>query len=140
MHFGAANIDVARELRDIRYTAMTGYFIPGKYPVAYYAPDELIEYIYNRDFWVDTETDILFGRIDRVLNSRSYDSVISSINEILSCDTRSGFVSIMIHEQYFYEDYINYLPAFEKLVLDPCKMLFERGYKGRHISEIKKRT
>ena len=42
----------------------------------------------------------------------------------------------MIHEQYFYTDYIAYRPDFEDLVLQSCKILADRGYTGAHISDI----
>ena len=44
----------------------------------------------------------------------------------------------MIHEQYFYEDYCAHRPDFEKRILDPCKLLFENGYKGEHVCEMTK--
>ena len=47
-----------------------------------------------------------------------------------------GFVFIMIHEQYFYEDYINYCADFEERILAPCRYLYEHGYQGAHITEV----
>jgi hypothetical protein len=41
----------------------------------------------------------------------------------------------MIHEQYFYQDYVNYLPDFEARVLESCRILADKGYTGGHISE-----
>ena len=133
VHFGEANYEVACELRKLGYKAMTGYFISGEFPVAYYAPQELIEYVYNRDFWKDTESDILFGRIDIVLNGKTHVKNLETLEEITSSETRGGFVSIMIHEQYFYSDYINYREDFETRVVDACRFLKEKGYEGRHI-------
>ena len=42
----------------------------------------------------------------------------------------------MIHEQYFYKDYVNYLADFEDRVLEGCRLLRERGYQGRLISDV----
>ena len=136
VHWGEATKDGVRALRTMGYKAMTGYFIPGKYPVAYYAPDELIEYIFNRDFWYDTETDVLFGRIDRVVNTSTNERNLEYLKDVIASPTRGGFVSIMIHEQYFYEDYKGHLADFEARVLDACKLLSENGYVGRHVSEM----
>ena len=136
VHFGEANEEGARELRSLGYRAMTGYFFPDAFcPVAYYAPNDLIKHIYDRDFWYDTETDILFGRIDIVLNCNTHEFNLNALREITASPTRGGFVSIMIHEQYFYEDYRKYLPDFETRILDSCKLLAESGYIGRHIIE-----
>jgi hypothetical protein len=50
-----------------------------------------------------------------------------------------GFISFMIHEQYFHKDYINYEPDFEQRVLLPAKYLFEKGYKGALMGEVIKK-
>jgi len=136
VHWGEANEDGVRALRQMGYKAMAGYFIPGSAPVAYYAPDELIEYVYNRDFWYDKETDVLFGRIDRVLNLDTNKDNIEMLKSAIASPTRGGFISVMIHEQYFYSDYKKYLPDFAQRVLDACELITKCGYKGRHFSEV----
>ena len=135
VHFGEANEEGVRALRDLGYRAFTGYFKPAGWPVAYYAPQELIEYVYHRDFWRDTENDVLFGRIDLVLNCNTPEENMKELRATAKSPTRGGFVSIMIHEQYFYEDYVNYLPDFAQRVLEPCDYLSWNGYVGRHIME-----
>lgn len=135
VHFGEANEDGVRALRALGYRAMTGYFIPAKYPVAYYAPEALISHIHGRDFWYDTDVDVLFGRIDLVLNSNTPAENLQTLCEVMASPTRGGFVSVMIHEQYFYEDYRNYLPDFEARVLEACELIAANGYVGRHIIE-----
>jgi len=104
--------------------------------VAYHTPYELTKHIYDRDFWYDSDNDVFFGRIDNVLNGSTNEANMAEIAEITGSPTRGGFVSIMIHEQYFYEDYVSYRPDFEARVLDPARMLWEKGYKGRLISEV----
>jgi hypothetical protein len=42
----------------------------------------------------------------------------------------------MIHEQYFYPDYIHSLADFEARVLQSCEILTSQGYTGAHISDI----
>ena len=135
VHFGEANEEGARALRALGYRAMTGYFIPADCPVAYYAPEKLIEYVHDRDFWYDTATDILFGRIDLVVNLNTHAQNLQIIDEIMASPTRGGFVSIMIHEQYFHKDYCNHLPDFEARVIEACEKLAKNGYVGRHICE-----
>ncbi len=136
VHFGEANQEGVSTLRKMGYRAMTGYFAPTGAPVAYYAPKELIDYVYHRDFWKDTETDVLFGRIDIVLNSKTHKENMELLEQTVQSPTRGGFVSVMIHEQYFYSDYKYYLPDFEQRVLEPCKYLAEHGYQGRHIKDV----
>lgn len=137
IHWGEANENVVRAMREFGFKAMTGYFMHmSSAPVAYHTPYELTKHIYDRDFWYDSDNDVFFGRIDNVLNGSTNESNMAEIAEIIESPTRGGFVSIMIHEQYFYEDYRNYKPDFEARVLDPARMLREKGYKGRHIAEV----
>ena len=80
----------------------------------------------------------MFARIDLVTNIGSYDFVMSKIKEIVAHPHRGGFVSTMIHEQYYHSDYSGYLPDFENRVLDVCKYLYENGDKGCHVADAVK--
>ncbi|MBR6728258.1 MAG: hypothetical protein IKM08_08695 [Clostridia bacterium] len=139
IHFGAANEEVLQALRALGIKGLAGYFEIDRHGnplVAYHTASPLTEYVGERDFWKDTDLDITFGRIDLVLNLRSFDERMAELHKILEHPHRSGFVSLMIHEQYFYADYHNYLPDFEARVLEPARLLWERGYKGALLKEI----
>ena len=137
LHFGAANEEVVRAMREFGFKAMTGYFMHfSSAPVAYHAPYDLIEHIFDRDFWYDSDNDMFFGRIDNVVNGSTNEKNMAAIAEIIESPTRGGFVSILMHEQYFYEDYSHHRPDFEARILDPARLLWEKGYKGRLISEV----
>ena len=136
IHWGEANENVVFALRDMGYLALAGYFMPKGAPVAYYAPRELVEYVYERDFWKDTQMDMFFARIDAVINRGTLEENLADLKEITASATRGGFVSIMIHEQYFYPDYVSYLPDFENRILECCKFLAEKGYEGHHLQEV----
>ena len=137
-HFGTANRPCVEALRDLGMKALTGYFeldAKGDPLVAYYAPIPLIKHVGERDFWRDNEVGMTFGRIDRVTNSKSLACIMEDLHAIMAHPHRGGFVSIMIHEQYFYEDYRNHLSDFEARVLEPARLLFENGYRGCFIKE-----
>ena len=137
LHFGAANEVAVRAMRAMGYRVMAGYFIPGRpNPVAYHASEAMIEHIYHRDFFCDTDTDMFFGRIDCVVNCSTNEENLREIAEAAESPTRGGYVEIMIHEQYFYKDYVNYLPDFRARVLDPAHYLFDVGYRGRFLSDV----
>lgn len=141
IHWGEANREVIRELRALGFTSLTGYFIKtdsNEPLVSYYFENEMVDHIGNRDFFMDTKEDMIFGRIDTVLNSGTIEKVLNEVNFASNDLHRGGFVSIMIHEQYFYKGYRNYLPDFEERVLKSCEMLYNKGYKGAHVSEITK--
>ncbi len=139
-HFGSANLECCRALRSLGFRSFTGYFKltdNGKPLVSYYtnADTDLLLHIGARDFWVDTEEDIVFAKIDSVLNTGTLDEVKESVISAVSDPHRGGFVSVMIHEQYFYPDYRLYLADFEERILWTCKYLHDNGYTGAHITE-----
>ncbi len=140
VHWGEATIDGVRALRTLGFRSLTGYFEMwnGTPAVAYYTQGELCEHIGARDFWYDTEEDMLFGRIDAVLNSNTLEWVKDRVASVVADPQRGGFVSVMIHEQYFHKDYCCYLPDFCERVLSICKYLYEHGYQGAHIAEVTK--
>ncbi len=139
IHWGEANRECVRALRSLGFRSLTGYLTKngnGTPLVAYYLDGEALDNADGRDFWYDRDEDMLFGRIDIVLNLHDYDWVMKEIKDITDHPGRSGFVSAMIHEQYFHPDYMNYLPDFEKRVLDVCKYLADKGYEGTLVSEM----
>ena len=138
VHFGSGNHDVVRALRAMGFRSLTGYFTlnsRGEPSVSYYCPAELVSHIDERDFWVDTEEDMIYGRIDKVLNLDDLEKVKADVRAAIEHPHRGGFVSVMIHEQYFYSDYKRHLPDFEERVLAACRDLHEHGYIGSHITE-----
>lgn len=139
VHWGSGNHDVVRGLRTLGFRSLTGYFTlnsKGNPSVSYYCPRDLVEHVDGRDFWVDTEEDMIFGRIDKVLNLGTLEQVKTDVRAAIEHPHRGGFVSVMIHEQYFYPDYRYHLPDFEERVLCACRDLYEHGYVGAHISEV----
>ncbi len=139
IHWGEGNREVIRSLRTLGFTSLTGYFTRDEHndpQVSYYVEPALVDHLGARDFWMDTREDMIFGRIDSVLNIGPLDTVLQEVQEAANDPHRGGFVSVMIHEQYFYPDYVNYLPDFEDRVLKSCKLLSDQGYTGAHISDI----
>lgn len=139
VHWGEANREVVRQLRALGMTSLTGYFMRDEANeplVSYYAEPELVDHVGARDFWMDTQEDMIFGRIDSVMNIGSLEEVREEVRIAAEDPHRGGFVSVMIHEQYFYADYINYLADFEERVLQVCQFLASKGYTGSHISDI----
>ena len=139
VHWGEANPECVSALRELGHKALTGYFKldeDGEPLVAYYAPISLCEHVGERDFWRDNELGMTFGRIDRVTNIGTLDEIMTDMQSIINHPHRGGFVSIMIHEQYFHEDYFNHLPDFAERILEPARLLFEHGYQGSFIKEL----
>ena len=139
VHWGEANPACVEALRSLGHRVLAGYFeLKGDSTplVSYYAPVDLIKHVGERDFWRDHEMEMTFARIDRVTNIGTLRSVMEDLQAIIEHPHRGGFVSVMIHEQYFYKDYVCYLPDFEARVLEPARLLSEHGYKGCLIKDI----
>ena len=141
VHWGEANRDAVRALHSLGLRSLTGYFrrnSKGEPSVSYYFDGAQLDHIGSRDFWYDEDEDMIFAQIDLVLNEKTYADVMEALPRIADDPQRGGFISLMIHEQYFHPDYRRHLPDFEDRVLHACKYLADRGYVGAHISDITK--
>lgn len=139
VHWGEATRDCTVALRKLGYRALAGYFefTSDKKPlVAYYYPDNLISHVGARDFWVNTQDDILHARIDLVMNAFKYSDLIPRLEKIRQQPHRAGFLELMIHEQYFYPYYSRYIPEFEKIVTDAAGWAYNNGYTGAFFSDL----
>lgn len=139
VHYGSGNFETVCALRAQGIRALAGYFIlkvNGRPSVAYYTEPDLVKRVGERDFWYDRYSDMLFARIDLVLNINPHAQNMAELPQIAAHAGRGGFVSIMIHEQYFYDDYRNHRPDFAERVLGACRYLHEQGYRGMHLGEL----
>lgn len=139
VHWGETSDAALDVLREAGHRALTGYFErkkTGECVVAYHADEALTDHVGERDLWVDHVLGLTFGRIDLVLNLCTKERLLEMLEQIIQHPHRGGFVSIMIHEQYFYEDYKRYLPDFEARVLESAKLLFSRGYQGTLMRDL----
>lgn len=69
---------------------------------------------------------ISFASIDIVLNSFSGREILEQLNRMNHRDC----IRVMIHEQYFYPDYINYQPDFEAKLQSVFSFFTEHGYRS----------
>lgn len=139
VHFGSGNFETVRALRAQGLRVLAGYFTlrsDGTPSVSYYADADLAKRVGERDFWYDRHSDMLFARIDLVLNINPHAQNMAELPQIAAHPGRGGFVSIMIHEQYFYADYRHHKPDFAERVLGACRYLHEQGYRGMHLGEL----
>jgi hypothetical protein len=67
-----------------------------------------------------------------ILNSFSIDGILRRLSAI----SRRKTVWVMIHEQYFYEDYAAYQPNFEEKLERTFAFLREQGYESAFFEEI----
>lgn len=75
---------------------------------------------------------ISFAPIEVVLNKFGRDEIIERLMNIRNRD----FLSVMIHEQYFYEDYERYQPDFEEKLNRAFSHLKESGYESSFFEGV----
>ena len=73
-----------------------------------------------------------FASIDIVLNLFSIDQILEQLEQLKG---RSS-IKVMIHEQYFYRDYIMYQPEFEKKLEATFSFLIDYGYQSKFYENL----
>lgn len=139
IHWGECTRDGMRAMSNLGLRGAYGYFNirdNGRPLVSYFYPKDFVEHLHNRDFWMDTEEDILYGKIDLVLNSHPLEEIVPRLEKVKANPGNYGCVEIMIHEQYFHEDYVNYIPEFREIVWTACKWCADNGYKGYFLQDV----
>ena len=76
--------------------------------------------------------EISFASIDIVLNSFGAEKIIEQMERMSNRDC----IRVMIHEQYFYEDYFNYQPEFEKKLQSTFSFLSSKGYQSSFYENL----
>ena len=84
----------------------------------------------------DGETVVLEGiamaPIDMVINRVALSDIAFTLSPLFSREQ----LHVMIHEQYFYEDYKAYQPDFEEKLLLVFSLLQENGYQSRFFEDM----
>ena len=75
---------------------------------------------------------ITYGAIDIVLNLFTKEENLRQISSLLG----RKLIKIMIHEQYFYEDYRRYIPDFEEILGSSFELLTNSGYKSEFLEKV----
>lgn len=136
VHFAETTEEGTRALRSLGYRALEGDFVLSSCMCGYHYPEEMVKHIMTRDFYYDPEIDIYFCRTDIVLNGSTREKNMEKLRTLIASPTEGGYMDILMHEQYYYDDYAHFKPDFEARILDPCRLLFENGYKGEFISDV----
>ena len=130
-HWGSGSKDIVQIERGLGISALMGYLeidSEGNPSVSYYLSPKQISHANEYGFWKDHETDMIFGKIDVVLNCHRAEEIIKKLAQGKQMYPKKGFIEVMIHEQYFYPSYHNYLPDFEERILTACQWCSDHGY------------
>ena len=73
-----------------------------------------------------------YAAVDLIINLVTAEEIVPRLQKLFSRDT----VRVMIHEQYFYEDYKHYQPDFEEKLATTFSALREQGFESAFFEEI----
>ncbi len=138
-HFGSGNRDVVRAERELGIKGLMAYLeldANGEPYVSYYLSKDEIVHANEYGFWKDMDMDMIFGKIDVVLNLMDAKSAREILDRSKAEHPKKGAIELMIHEQYFYPSYFNYLPDFTERVLSACAWCRENGYEPAFACEM----
>ena len=136
LHWGAANAEGCRALKDQGYHALAGYFsAEGPDTVSYYLNDEKRLHVNNRFIWKDNREEMILSRMALVINTVKLEEIVPYLDRLRSSGHQPPYADLMIHEQYFYPSYFNYQPDFRDKVVTAVKWAADKGYKPAFLSE-----
>lgn len=143
LHWGASNEEGTRALRAAGYKALCGYLCfdgKGDPLVSYHLTGEQTAHAEKREGWVDFENDVLFAKLDFVLNAPEFtaDAVAPYLDRLAKIPHEGQFIQMVIHEQYFYPDYHHYEPDYAERILNMAKWMYEHGYESVSLTDLVK--
>lgn len=137
-HWADSNLWATRAFRNLGFRCIDGYFLfdeNGDPYVSYYLNKEQTAHAATRDFWVDNKEDIIFVKDDIVINEVELDD-IDAYMENISKGEASSFHYLLIHEQYFYEDFHLYEPDYKERIFKTVDWCHKNGYKPATITSV----
>lgn len=137
-HFADSNLWATRAFRTLGFRVMDGYFTfnaQGEPQVSYYLNAEQTAHAFTRDFWVDNREDIIFVKDDIVIDQVPL-SEIPGYMAGISAEPGNCFHYLLVHEQYFYEDYPRYEPDYRERVFAAVDWCHRNGYRPVSLSDI----
>lgn len=139
LHFAEATADGVRALRDCGYDMLLGDFIlgsNGEPRISYHLDRERWEQVRQHGILTDRETGVLFVPCDIVLNSFAPAEIPVELDRVAARWPGRGFCDILIHEQYFYPDYVRYLSDYRERVIAGVRWCIAHGFEPGFISDF----
>ena len=120
VHWGECTREGMRALHDAGIRVLAGYLLWSEKHdsgiVSYYLDKKTVLQTARFGIYKDSVTDMTFSKIDAVLNTKTKEELIAKLNADFEAYPQKGFWEFLMHEQYFYPDYKNYLPDFKERI------------------------
>lgn len=137
-HFADSNLHATRAFRNLGFRCIDGYFIfdkNGDPAVSYYLDKQQTQHAFDRDFWVDNKEDIIFVKDDIVIDTVPLKDIEAYMERISAAENHC-FHYLLIHEQYFYEDYPRYEPDYRQRIFAAVDWCHRHDYRPVAMSSI----
>ena len=139
IHFGSCTKEGIRALQDLGMKELMAFMSLNKEGVPSVSYNMSVDQVLKSQrygFWRDPEDGMIYGKIDVVMNSHSPEKIVEILEQERREHPQRGFVEIMIHEQYFYEDYAAYEPDYEERILAGCRWCHQQGLVGAFAEDV----
>ena len=139
IHWGECSREGTKALHDSGIRVLAGYLIWNKKQ-----DNGLVSYFLDRDtilqsacygIYKDKASDITFSKIDVILNTGTVETILSKLEEDYAQYPLKGFWEFLMHEQYFYPDYVKYLPDFRERIFAALTWAEQKGLTPAFLSE-----
>ncbi|ULQ52106.1 hypothetical protein [Flavihumibacter fluvii] len=137
IHWGEVNVEGSRALRAAGYKGQLGYFnVDDDLPaVSYYLTVEQRRNMKKRFIWKDEQEDIIFIRSSVVVDRKAKDELVPFLNAYREQGGLPPYVDFLVHEQYYYPDYIAYQPDYFEKLETVVRWANEQGYTPAFLDE-----
>ncbi len=130
LHYATASRAGCRMLRQQGVLGLMGMFynMPGKEALRYYLSPDEAQKLRGRSFWHDPVQNLVLARNDLILNQIPLRDIEGCLECAANAPNPDAFLQVMIHEQYFYQDYAQYQPDFADKLELCMSWLQAKGY------------
>ena len=138
IHFGTIRPETYKPLAAHGVSLLSGYFIKrsdGSFYVDYQLDAPRSGYLSQHDFLIETDSGIIFSRIDMVVNSTPLDAVLPTLEKVCDDPNTAEVLDLMTHEQYFWQFYKNYMPDHWDRLDRAFAFLKKRAYKPVFLND-----
>ena len=139
VHGGVVHIYTAEQLKTMTAQQLRDAINRDLYEDAYARQSDSQPDALGRDVWKDNREDIIFSHTDMVLNVTDAiptDTIPKWIDAYLALHSNKGIFSMIIHEEYYYPDYIAYIPDCGERVLSAIRHVYEKGFRGAALEKL----
>lgn len=131
VHYCQTTPDGTRAMADNGMKGLLGLFGTNEKPSTSYSLDEE-KASEIRNGKILTLDGMAYAAIDMIVNSVKHENITSTLASLVPRET----LRVMIHEQYFYQDYKAYQPDFEEKLTTVFEILKQNGYESRFFEEM----